>query len=483
MATTKRRPAGAKARTATDPESRAALAKPPSTDKFRDAVRVAKFEIAHIETDDIKSVWKRWDELAGCVQELTNMLWQQWLLWHLEQGTPGVLREYISLAKAWHSSDPESRGDKPKLSIQAIPKELSNLIYHRLAAAFPSLNRRTLVLAQNAIAGKITSRKSANGSLPGWWSILLCRESIPSSTRAQPIPFDKKSCELIGPHVADDEYRLKLRIDRVDQPGKKNATSTVDEIILKTKHRKAAGQKAILDNILSGDYAFCGSNLVWDDRNRKWFVHLAFKRPVEVVEVGNDTAVLRPGQRTPWRLLVKGRVYWRMFGDGRDVAYQRHNLLSQRWSRQERYRRSAGSASKGHGTDRALQGYFKLEQNWKNYVKTRNHTATGQLVRFCLERGIGTLVYVQPAGGFSEGRLLGNAGKHPDRRDSTGWDWHQVAAMLGYKCKDAGIHLIVRKHDVRERRMENGGKQELRHPVDRKPLPQAKRHKELARRA
>lgn len=433
--------------------------KPSVAVEFRDAVRVAKFEIARIVCDDVKSTWNRWDGLGTAMQEMTNMIWQRWLVWHLEQGTPAKIRDYLAAKKAWHDTDAENRGEKPKADVQAVPKELSNLIYHQLSQAFPQVNKRTMVLLQNAVGGKISACVSAQGSLSGWWSILLCRQSIPSSTHRQPIPFDKKSCEFIAPQCSDDEYRLKLRIDRIERD-RKIATSTVDELILKTKHRKAAGQKAILDSILSGTYAFCGSNLIWDHRNRKWFVHIAFKRPVEIREIGNGVAVLRPGASTPWRLMVGGRVYWRMFGDGRDVAYQRRNLLSQRWSRQERYRKSPGSCSKGHGTDRALASYFKLEQNWKNYVKTRNHTATGQLVRFCQERCIGTLVYVQPADRLGESRWLGRAGKDPQRRDATGWDWSQVASMLGYKCKDAGIHLIVRKHDGRERPSEKGGEQD-----------------------
>lgn len=419
-------------------------------DKFRDAVRVAKFEIARVVTDDVKAVWERWHGLGRATQEMTNMLWQQWLVWHLEQGTPARIRDWLAAAKAWHQAPKETRGEKPKADLRALPKELSQLLYQRLSQAFPEVNIRTLTLLQNALAGKITARKSAQGSLPGWWSILLCRESIPSSTHSQPVPFDKKSCQLIGPHDARDDYRLRLRIDRVERDGKQMATSTVDELILRTRHRHAAGQIAILDRLLSGEYSFCGSNLVWDQRNRKWFVHLAFKRPVEIQEPGAGVAVLRPGYQTPWRLLVGRRVLWRMFGDGRDVAHQRRNILAQRWSRQEKYRH-AGSASKGHGRDRALAAHAKLEQNWRNYVTTRNHTATGQLVRFCLENGIGAVVYVQPADRFGSSRLLAKAGKDPARRDASGWDWHQVAAMLGYKCKDAGLHLVVRKHDDAER--------------------------------
>lgn len=414
--------------------------------KFRDAVRVAKFEVVKPICDDPKLTWARWHDLGRAMQEMTNCIWRRWLVWHLEQGTPEKLRAWLRDVTAWHKADPVARGEKPKCDANAVTKELSAAIYQELTALYPEVNARPRVLLMNAVTSKITARKAAQGNLPGWMAILLCRESIPSARREQPIPFDKKCAEFLA---VEDGYRLRLRIDRIERPGT-TAKSTLSELILKTKHRKAAGQVAILKAILAGEYAFCGSSLCWDDRNRKWFVHVAFKRPIEVQAEGKHTAVLRPGYYRPWSLLFGGRVYFRMFGDGSDVAYQRRNLLAQRWGRQEKYR-YAGSASKGHGRNRTLGPFFKLEQNWRNYVTTRNHTSTGQLVRFCLERGIGTLIYVQPADEFGPTRYLAKVGKHPERRDSTAWDWHQVASMLGYKCKDAGIHLIVKKHDRRER--------------------------------
>jgi len=78
-------------------------------------------------------------------------------------------------------------------------------------------------------------------------------------------------------------------------------------------------------------------------------------------------------------------------------------------------------------------------------VKLKNHKASTRVVELCVERGVGRLVYRQPTGDAKDSLLLSTAGKIEGREDSTSWDYAQFAAFLGYKCKDAGIHLEVVK--------------------------------------
>ncbi len=125
------------------------------------------------------------------------------------------------------------------------------------------------------------------------------------------------------------------------------------------------------------------------------------------------------------------------------MAAVRKGLLSGRWSRQDcRY---AGSQEKGRGRSHILDWSWRHTQRWKQFVKNYNHTLTKTIVDRCIERNDHTLVYYQPCESARDSRCLVRAGKIPHRRDSTGWDWFQVATMLGYKCKDAEIHLIVKK--------------------------------------
>lgn len=406
-----------------------------------ESVKVAKFEVYRIEGDH-KAVRKRWHELAATVQQVTNCIWETWLCWHVANRSADQQREFLDRFAVWKEA---KQGDKPKCELTAIPKKLDKLIYDTLAKEFPGINTTARELIRNAVCLKIKSRKAAKGSLPGWAAIILRHESVPSSTRSQPIPFSNKNATIVPPAVEGERFRLRLRVDRYSQPGKKTGASHEDEIELLTNRRGIRQHEATLRKIVLGDYKFCGSSLAYDRNLNKWFALVCYKMPETDKPAldANKQAVLHPGRNDPWALWHEGRWQW-IGGVGNYIAAARTRLLTSRWSRQDNYRH-AGSSTKGHGRERALLAVEKLSQGWKNFVKTVNHRATSEVVKSCVARGIGRLVYLQPAGDKRDARFLSRAGKVPGRRDSTGWDWHQVAAMLAYKCKEAGIVLDVRK--------------------------------------
>jgi hypothetical protein len=221
-------------------------------------VRVCALEISGMT----KEQHDRWRCLSETVRDIVNCIWQTWLLWHVNNGSRGKQREYLKAYSAWKSSDPKTRGEAPERPVLAVPPACQASIYAAVSGEFADVNLRPVVLLINAIVGKISSRKSANGSLPGWVSILLCKESMPSTLRKNPIPFDKKNSGLVPPENGDDHWKLWVRVDRIEREGKKNATSTRDEVRLWSKGRKAGSAVATLRKIESGEYTFLGSNLV-----------------------------------------------------------------------------------------------------------------------------------------------------------------------------------------------------------------------------
>jgi len=78
-------------------------------------------------------------------------------------------------------------------------------------------------------------------------------------------------------------------------------------------------------------------------------------------------------------------------------------------------------------------------------VKTANQLAAKQAVDLCVSQKCGRLVYFLPIGPVRESRFLHTAGKLPDHRDNSSWDWSQMQSILAYKCQQAGIDLEVRK--------------------------------------
>jgi hypothetical protein len=301
------------------------------------------------------------------------------------------------------------------------------------------MNVRTLVLTQNMVTKKICGIKSASGNLPGWMSILLCRQGRPSTIHLNPIPFDAANSRLVPPHGEQKNWGLVLRVSR-DAGAKRACDSTVlDELVLRTAARKMAGQTAVLQRIMAGIYKIKGSSLFV--RDKKWFVAISYEMP-EFARTDLDdslTAFLRASRHHPFLLKLPGRNRW-PGGDGRYVASIRRQLLTQRWSRQSNYR-NAGSSNKGHGLRRALDPIWKLSQRWKDFTKRVNHQISRDVVNQLIAARVGRLVYFAPRGDA----YLVTAGKISGRSDSTGWDWYQFRSLLARKCEDAGVEIVVRE--------------------------------------
>lgn len=409
------------------------------------AIRILKFEVFRV-AGDYKATRKRWLDLSAQVQEAINCVWQAWLCWHVERGTPKQLRRFYAQLRAWHET---KRGAKPKWEVQAISKPCAKAIYDALADACPDLHASTRELARNITQGKITSGKASKGNLPRWHAILMFRESIPSSTRKQPIPFTKKveQTRLIPPDKDCQQWRVSLRLDRTVAPGAKRATiSEPDLVELRTNAKGMHGQTAMLKRIVAGTAELCGSSLLFDDRRNKWFVCIAYRaeKSAQPAVDPNKKAILIARRGRPWSLRIVGGRKFNLQGEGRTVAHVRKTMLSGRWGRQENYR-FAQRAGKGHGVERAMGWKDQFMRNWRNLCTSLNHDLTQRVVSICQEHGIGTIIYAQPEGAVSESRFLATAGKIPGRNDSSGWAWFQVASQLQYKTEGTGIAVEVKK--------------------------------------
>ena len=408
------------------------------------SVRVARFEILKMDTD----ARNRWMKHSDEAKQIINCIWQTWLVWHVQNKSAKKIRKYLDALVKWRDSPKEDKGAKPKLDLFAIPKVCDKLIYDTLSREFPEIHTTSRELIRNTVSRKIRTRKAAKGKLSGWMAILLFNESIPSTTRGNPIPFSSRNAKIEPPENKDGNFKLHINLTRIPIKGKKSCPSVCDTFELMSRGRKVSGQIAIIKRICTGEYKFCGSSVVF--QNKKWFALVCYQIPKrEPAALNPDkVAYLRAAKDWPWKLRLPSRNR-RPGGNGPHVAPIRRQLLTQRWSRQANYR-VAGSSNKGHGRNRALQPIWRLSQRWKDFVKTYNHTVTKDVVRQLVDAGIGTLVYYQPDGSVKESRFLSCSGKVEGRYDSTGWDWFQVGTQLEYKCKDAGIRLIVRKSCIKK---------------------------------
>jgi|TARA_Y100000034_G_C6852111_1_gene386668 hypothetical protein len=431
-------------------------------------VKNMRYEIVGWQGDP-KAARSRWFSIADQCREIVNVIWQQWECYHVERGNDVKVQEFAESLRKFRRKELDK---KPKLDVQCMPSELAKVIRAKLTRRFPTTHSRVRELLLNITQQRMTG-KDVEGKWNIWVAVLLNRQGRPNATHDQPIPFDRQNCRpfsiIEGKYT---NYRLDIKLTRLPSD-KKASPSLEDSVQLKAR---GSGQ-VIMGRVVSGEYKFCGSSIVYHKGKRKWFALIAYNdNPAELaVESSVDpkkVATLHPPRNAPWALWIGSRWHW-FGGRGEYVASARRRLLTQRWSRQANYRH-AGSANKGHGRDRAMAGVEKLSDRWKDFCKTANHTLTRQVVDYCVQRGIGHLIYLQPVASQRDTRFLANAGKVHGRHDSTGWDWAQVATLLAYKCQEVGIHLEVRKCDGTSKKPKDGG------PV--RPVSPANRNKSKRRR-
>lgn len=407
--------------------------KKPAAEKLT-AVRSWRFEIIGLD----RETRDRWHRLQDACRELCNHWWQLWESRHVAAGNHVKIRAWMRDFAAAR----QAKQKPPKCPVDLMPPEKGESIYRAISAGMGStVHTRTIVLLQQRLNMRLTG-KDSDGRWNLWQAVLSCRQGRPSAERDQPIPFDKVSSSL--PILVDRKYsgstwRFEVTLEREPRSGKPSASVHQEFKIL----AKGSGQ-SIIERIASGEYAFRGSQIFYDRGKGKWFAALCYRMPIEKREQpGDGVMVLRPGAKTPWKIRSEGRSQFRG-GFGRHITATRKRLLTSRWTEQESYRWS-GSARAGHGRKRALGPIEKLRNAWRNCVTGYNKRLTTEIVRECVQRKVGTLVYCQPTGRQRESRFLSWAGKVPGRRDGSLWDWYQVGNELSWKCKDAGIHLVLRK--------------------------------------
>ena len=426
-------------------------------------IKATRIEIKRLE-DKSQEKERRavWRSLGESCQVATNCFWQTWWDWHMANGSQEAVRqwraellawhaandEYAKQLKQWKEADKKTRGKKPektvgpkpKIPVQAMPKECSNVIYHKVANdQCTDLHTRTVVTLLQRLTKRMKSQKSIHGSLPWWCNLLLYREAIPRSIDPQPIPFDKRNAGFVEPAGESKNWRFAFTLER-----RGKGVTVKDNVELWTAGKKKRSVATIVKRIYDGEYKMLGSVLT-TNRRGKWFVNITYEMPEQEKPQldANREAVLWPGLQDPWLLKIADGVFWRG-GTGRHIAGVRKRCTMERRERQESYRWAAGN-QRGHGRKRATGAWTRLRNIWTNVCTNYNRHVAKAIVEECVRRGYGSLVYLQPEGKQSEKRFLSRAGKQPEKRESTSYPYYQMAQRLSQLCQEHGVEFRVKK--------------------------------------
>lgn len=386
---------------------------------------------------------KRLAAVAAQIQQVCNDFAAHWLRLHYAAGNHLTVRQWMEADRAWAKTPKAERPPGPRLRCPVHPCDaaMSREIYAALRVDHFSLGTKPVGLAVQKAMKRLTQGGATHSAYPRWMIVLAGGGEFPQAHRSQPVPFHTANCKLLVPKDGEDYWRLEVRFEQ--KPAEQGKGLAPIGLRLKTGGFRLASLRSALWQIAKGDWKFCASDLVC--RDGLWYAHICHQMPaVELPPLdGRRTAFLAAGRGCPVLLRLDGRTLKRL-RRGNDVRHVRRQLTVQRFGKSESYR-LAGSARKGHGRGRALAWREKLTRRWRDFVKTWNSQLAAEIAKSLRTAGAGRLVVYQPADSWRETRFLAAAGKIAGRVDSTGWDWHQMAAQLQRVCQENGITVLVRK--------------------------------------
>lgn len=193
--------------------------------------------------------------------------------------------------------------------------------------------------------------------------------------------------------------------------------------------RDKSNNKIIVENIMSGMYKLCDSEMLVD--GKKLFLFLVVKIPDtpnnelnQNITVGVDLGVTAKAY-----VATNNGFARRIIGNAKYFNDTRIQIANRRRQLQLALTDSIG----GHGRNSKLQALEKIKQQEKNFVKTENHKISKAIINFAL-REHAAIINIEDLSGIKD-----KASEFVLRN----WSYHELQSMIEQKAKRHGI--TVRK--------------------------------------
>ena len=398
-------------------------------------------------------------------QRLINSAWKIWISYHTIHRTEQKIIEYLKVHDAWKEADKKTRGKKPKPSYDPFPEtdwqltckkregskpaNLIDDIYHYCCEAFPEMIPGNIICVLSKWRKTIISRKAAKGSLPGWSSILLGNEGIPSFNKAQPICLDKRNFEIVD---QEGDFWLFFKARRTG-PGQ--LVRDRGKLFLNKKQCMSYRDK--IKNMVYGvdGYECKGSQIVRE--GRKWFISVSYTFPKEDLHFDHDrTLTITPEVDYPfsWQIDDDEKFSF-MDRSEKFVERSRQRIERQRKDRNKQFK-NASQSRKGKGAKRARAANARMSNSWNNVVSNINRELAAKAVWRCKKDGIGTIVYQKPR--IGKDLCLSRAGVQELLDEGikvrSNWQWHQLESKLQNAAGKFGIKVVVCEHPLNSKEKE-----------------------------
>jgi hypothetical protein len=421
--------------------------------KHKAAIRVVKAVVRHVraagkakreENGVVRAnheVHARWLAISAQLQQISNMLYREWIAFHTARGHHVAVREYMAAKRAWNQTPKKERGgmERPaKCEVNCWPDEFGKTIVKTLSARFPDVNLRPLGLAVHKIMGTLKEGGGVRSAFPRWMQMLADEIGPPSFARPLPIPLDNARVRLFAPDDDHPDWRMEFRVDRYERDNG-SVTSSVDIVTLKTK----GYCRQIFERIGAGELPRKGANLCYSGDKNEWFVQVGYQMPKDApAELdGRKTAIVRFGEIAPVLVTIDNRDI-PVGGKGGNVRYRRASIQQEWNSRNASYRWSR-PPRKGRGRGRATELLNVLKGKWARFCKDTSYRLVARVAELVQEHRCGRVVLEKPEEKDKEGLLLWSAGQIGHTQAGRGWPLYFFEQAFQRKCNGIGAELSV----------------------------------------
>jgi len=192
--------------------------------------------------------------------------------------------------------------------------------------------------------------------------------------------------------------------------------------------------QSIFDRALqTGEYKLCDSSFQLEKKDGKWkmFFLAVFSFDKELVKVDeNKAAVCRLSIQYPIVIAEKKDKFWHI-GTAEEYMHRRLAIRGALHRVQKACKYNKG----GKGRDKKLHAIERFEDAESNYINSRMHLYSRQLIDYCIKRGIGKIVLDN----YKE--VVDKT--HQENEESkfllSSWSYFNLADKIKYKAAKVGI--------------------------------------------
>lgn len=254
-------------------------------------------------------------------------------------------------------------------------------------------------------------------------SVYVGERSVPSFKRTTPIMLNRNNISI---YRDSNGYIAKLGLVSMNKLKEMNRKPGGFPLVIIAKD---ASSKTILNRIISGEYSIGGSKIIYNKKNRKWFLLLtySFKQketglsPEKVM--GIDLGIVNPV------CMAFNDSLARYYIEGGEIEAFRKRIESRRIQmlRQGKY---CGKGRRGHGKNARIKPIEKLSDRANDFKDTTNHKYSRFIIDMALKHNCGIIQMEDLSGISSNSFFLKN------------WTYFDLQTKIEYKAKEVGIKVV-----------------------------------------